>query len=120
MNFKVEKLKVAIEKGTWECDALAESDNFYRMLFQIERQPKITKVEVHCMFASYINWREQINELIEECLLEKTDDNLKATQYAEQLDDDILHQMFHIVTKVPCDETNLVAELDKLANNMEA
>ena len=46
MNFSVEKLKVAIEKGTWECDALAESDHFYRMLFHIEKQPKITKMEV--------------------------------------------------------------------------
>ena len=119
MNFSVEKLKVAIEKGTWECDALADSHNFYRMLFKLEKQPKMTEVEVNTMLASFVNWKEQIEELTGECELNNTDEDKKAVLYAEQLEEDIMLQIYHIVTKVPCEKEGLVAELNKLADKME-
>ena len=119
MNFSVEKLKVAIERGTWKCDALADSHNFYRMLFKLEKQKKITEEEVHTMLASYENWKVQIEELVGECDLNNTDEDKKAVLYAEQLEEDIMLQIYHIVTKVPCEKEGLVAELNKLADKME-
>ena len=71
------------------------------------------------MLASYENWKAEIGELTEECLLHKSDEDLKAVEYAEQLDEDILLQMFQVITNVPCTDGDMVTTLSELASKME-
>ena len=120
MALTASKLRVAIGKGNWKCKAMSENDHFYRYLFKLEKKARaITYEEIQAMFCSYEHWKKQIDDMIENCHLSSTADDAEAVQYAEQLDEDIMDQMFHIVTNMPCEKDDLQEVLVELSDQME-
>ena len=89
--------------------------------YEQEKQKKLEYSDVQHMFASFCNWREQINSMISECEAhaennDGCEEDTKAIRYANCLTEDILTHMHRILTKaeayVP---TDLLEELLKYA-----
>ena len=113
----IDKMTKAIEKGHAEKKwgvKVSDQEHFYRMLFKFERekQKKLEYSDVQHMFASFCNWREQINKMIADCEAhaksnEGCEEDEKAIRYANCLTEDILTHMHNILTKaeeyVPAD-----------------
>ena len=114
----VENMMLVIEKGNerkiWGVK-MADGEHYYRMLFKFEKLKVLTLQDVQKMFASFINWRTQINGMITECQLENSEEDQKAVQYAEVLIEDIQGHMHKILTDADTTEpTNLLEELLKI------
>ena len=114
----VENMMLVIEKGNerkiWGVK-MADGEHYYRMLFKFEKLKVLTHQDVQKMFASFINWRTQINGMITECQLENSEEDQKAVQYAEVLIEDIQGHMHKILTDADTTEpTNLLEELLKI------
>ena len=120
----IEKMTKAIEKGHGEKKwgvKVSDQEHFYRMLFKYERdkQKKLAYPEVQHMFASYCNWREQINTMIAECEVHAAnndgcEEDAKAVRYANCLNEDILSHIHRILTKAEAYEpTTLLEDLLK-------
>ena len=105
----IDKMTKAIDKGHAEKKwgvKVSDQEHFYRMLFKYERdkQKKLEYSDVQHMFASFCNWREQINSMIAECEAHAVANNgceedAKAIRYANCLTEDILTHMHKILTK---------------------
>ena len=111
-------MMLVIEKGNerkiWGVK-MADGEHYYRMLFKFEKLKVLTLQDVQKMFASFINWRTQINGMITECQLENSEEDQKAVQYAEVLIEDIQGHMHKILTDADTTEpTNLLEELLKI------
>ena len=109
---------LVIEKGNtnkkWGLK-MADGEHFYRMLFKYEKHKVLTFQDVQKMFASFVNWRTQIGNMIAECQQENSDEDQKAVRYAEVLIDDISGHMHKIL--IDADKTepaNLLEELLKI------
>ena len=109
---------LVIEKGntnkTWGLK-MADGEHFYRMLFKFEKLKVLSFQDVQKMFASFVNWRTQISNMIAECQQENSDEDQKAIRYAEVLVDDISGHMHKIL--IDADKTepaNLLEELLKI------
>lgn len=105
----IDKMTKAIDKGHAEKKwgvKVSDQEHFYRMLFKYERdkQKKLEYSDVQHMFASFCNWREQINSMIAECEAHAEanigcEEDAKAIRYANCLTEDILTHMHKILTK---------------------
>ena len=116
----------AIEKGhaekIWGVK-VSDQEHFYRMLFKYEKdkQKKLAYVDVQHMFASYCNWREQINSMVADCEAHQAsndgcEEDAKAIRYAACLNEDILSHIHRILTKAEAYEpTDLLEDLLKYA-----
>ena len=109
-----EKLRIAILKGTWG-NIVAANDNFYRLLFKLEKKRMLTLAEVHELFASYKNWTVQIEQLVKDCKGNDTMEDRRAVMYAETLEDDIIHHIESIVTTIKCEDETLLTRLAEQA-----
>ena len=114
----VENMLLVIEKGNtnkvWGLK-MADGEHFYRMLFKFEKLKVLSLQDVQKMFASYVNWRTQINNMIAECQQENTEEDQKAIRYAEVLVDDIAGHMHKILIDADkTDPANLLEELLKI------
>ena len=69
---------------------MASGDNFYRMLFRLEKRSNLAVDDVKQLFASYKNWKAHVDKLTQECQSNSTMEDRKAIQYSETLVDDIL------------------------------
>ena len=99
---------------------LADGPNFYKMLFRYEKLTVLEEEHVRSMFASYNNWRDQIEKLIAECRNGGTEEDNKAVEYAEILQKDILDHIHHIIMNVPCNPASTLEELNKYAEEIIA
>ena len=109
---------LVIEKGNegkkWGLK-MADGEHFYRMLFKFEKLKVLTIQDVQKMFASFVNWRTQINGMIADCQQENSEEDQKAIRYAEVLVEDIQGHMHKILTDADQTEpTNLLEELLKI------
>ena len=114
----VENMMLVIEKGNaktlWGVK-MADGEHYYRMLFKFEKLKVLTHQDVQKMFASFVNWRTQINGMIAECQQENTEEDQKAVRYAEVLIEDIQGHMHKILTDADKTEpANLLEELLKI------
>ena len=120
-QMNIDKLKVVIEKGNdqkkWGLK-MADGENYYRMLFKFEKLKVLSFQDVQKMFASFVNWKEQLDGMIAECRDGDTEEDHKAIRYAEVLVEDILAHMHKIITDADKTEpTNLLEELMKFADS---
>ena len=110
----IEKMKLVIDKGNAEKRwglQMADGENYYRMLFKFEKLKVLTLQDVQKMFASFVNWKEQIDAMIADC------QDQKAVRYAEVLVEDILGHMHNIISNAnKTDPANLLEELMKYAD----
>ena len=114
----------AIEKGTWEIGGkklVAKGENFYKALFRKESQDQLTKSDVYEIFASFQEWKVQMDALTGECLLKDTREDRKAVEYANETENDIRVHMHKIITTVPWEDSQLHDDIMKLGedNDME-
>ena len=109
-----DKLRVAIVNNDWGT-TLANQDNFYRMLFKMERKTVLEESDTNEIFASYKNWKGQVDKLVQECNTNGTLEDRKAVAFAETLDDDILKHIENIITSPACKDKQLIAHLLVLA-----
>ena len=114
----VEKMKSAAEKGDWGTN-VAKGEHFYRALFRIEKKPKMSMEDVKVLFASYNQWISDTEELMRKCEEKNTKDDRAAIVAAERLMLDITDHMLEIMTKVQCEQANLIEVLIKTADAME-
>ena len=116
----IEKMKLVIDKGNAEKRwglQMADGENYYRMLFKFEKLKVLTLQDVQKMFASFVNWKEQIDAMIADCQQENSEEDQKAVRYAEVLVEDILGHMHNIISNAPkTDPANLLEELMKYAD----
>ena len=117
-EFTIEKLKDAADKGNWGTQ-VAKGEHFYRALFRIEKKPKMSMDEVKVLFASYNQWIKDTEELIKKCQEKNTRDDRTAITAAEKLMMDVTDHMHQIMTKVQCEQADLIQVLLKTANAME-
>ena len=90
---------------------MADGDNFYRMLFRLERKSNLTIDDVKQLFASYKNWKKRVNQLTAECHSNSTMEDRKAIQYSETLDEDIVKHIEAILAAVKCDDPTFLPQL---------
>ena len=114
-----DKLKVAILKGSWGT-TVAPNDNFYRLLFRLERKTILTNAEVNELFASYQTWYNQIEQMVAECKVNETIEDRKAVMYADALEDDIIKHIENIVTTIKCEDEALLNNLLAIAEGAHA
>ena len=95
---------------------MASGDNFYRMLFHLEKKSNMSIDDVKQLFASYKNWKTRVDQLTQECQSNSTMEDRKAIQYSETLIDDILKHIETILATVKCDDPNFLPELINKAN----
>ena len=117
-----EKLELIMLEGEKEKRwgvKLADGSNFYKLLFRYEKLEKIEYEEhIRSMFASYTNWRSQIEKLVAECRNGGTEEDNKAIEYAEVLNKDILDHIHHILMEVACDPPSTLEDLNKYAEEI--
>jgi len=113
-----DKLRTAILSTNWEGN-IANNDNFYRMIFKMEKKVVLCEEDTNLIFKSYKNLKEQMDQLTAECAANDTMEDRKAVQYAEALDEDIVKQIETIITTVKCDNENLIEELYEKAKAAE-
>ena len=114
-----DKLRFVLVNNDWGT-TLANQDNFYRMLFKMEKKAVLEEADTNEIFASYRNWKSQIDKLIHECNENGTLEDRKAIAFAQTLDEDILKHIESIITSPACKNKQLVATLLDLANIMES
>ena len=117
-EFTIEMMKDAAEKGEWGKD-IAKGNHFYRALFRIEKQPKMKMKDVRVLFASYNEWIKDTEKLMKKCGEKNTRDDRTAITAAEKLMLDVTEHLHQIITKVQCEQENLIEILTKTANGME-
>ena len=113
-----DKLRTAMLSTNWDGN-IANNDNFYRMIFKMEKKVVLCEEDTNLIFKSYKNWKEQMDQLTAECATNDTMEDRKAVQYAESLDEDIVKQIETIITTVKCDNENLIEELYEKAKAAE-
>ena len=96
------------------------NDNFYRLLFRLERKTVLTNAEVNELFASYQTWYNQIEQMIAECKVNETIEDRKAVMYADALKDDIIKHVENIVTTIKCEDDTLLTRLAEQAEEAMA
>ena len=111
----IDKLGKLIMNNDWGTQ-VANGDNFYRMLFKLEKKRSMSVEDINILFASYKVWKNVISQLTAECHSNSTMEDRKAIQYSETLDDDIIKHIETILTTVKCDNPNFVQELAKKAD----
>ena len=114
----LEIVKEAAANGDWGTN-IAKGDNFYRALFRTERKDEMTMADVRLLFASYNQWISDTEELMKKCEEKNTKDDRAAIVAAERLMLDVTDHMLEIMTKVQCEQTNLIDVLIKTADTME-
>ena len=72
------------------------------------------------MFASYCNWMSQIEKMIAACRTGGTEEDFKAVQYAEVLQNDILEHIHHILMNVQCEPEDALNKLNQYADEIAA
>ena len=110
-----EKLEAVMISNDWGTH-LADGDNFYRLLFRLEKKSNMGTEEIKLLFASYKNWRYQMNMLTQECHSNSTVEDRKAIEYANTLNSDIVKHIETIVTTVTCDDPNFMQQVTLKAN----
>ena len=116
----IEKMLQVINKGNVEKRwglKMVDGEHYYRMLFKFEKLNVITLQDVQKMFASFVNWRTQIDNMIADCQQDSTDEDQKAIRYAEVLVDDILGHMHKIITDA--EKTEPANQLEELLKYIE-
>lgn len=114
----VELLGNIITSGDWGT-AMADGDNFYRMLFRLEKKSSLEVDEIKSLFASYKNWKQQMTVLMQECHSNSTYEDRKAIVYGENLDDDIIKHIETILISVKCEDPNFVQNLIQKAKDAQ-
>ena len=118
-----ERLKLIMIEGgkanKWGAK-LADGPNFYKQLFKYEKLTKLTEEHICTMFASYCNWMTQIEKMIADCRNGGTDEDIKAVQYAEVLQKDILEHIHHILMNVQCEPADTIDKLNQYAEEISA
>ena len=110
-----EKLEAIMLNNDWGTH-MADGDNFYRLLFRLEKKSNMGVDEVKSLFASYKNWRLQMNALTQECHSNSTVEDRKAIAYATTLNDDLVRHIETIVTTVKCDDPNFMQQVTSKIN----
>ena len=122
-KMNVDKMKIVIQKGHEEKKwglKMADGQNYYRMLFKFEKLKVLSFADVQKMFASFVNWKEQLDDMIAECRAENSEEDQKAIRYAEVLVEDILSHMHKIINDADKTEpANLIEELLKFADTTQ-
>ena len=118
-----DRLKLVIIEGDktkrWGAK-LADGHNFYKMLFKMEQQKKLEYQKDVChMFASFNNWNEYINSLIEECNKSATEEDARAVRYAEVLKDDVIQHIHRILMDTELDPPTIIDDLAAYATEIE-
>ena len=113
-----DKLKLAMLSSDWEGN-VANNDNFYRLLFRMEKKVLLCEEDTNMIFKSYKNWKVQMDQLIGECTTNNTLEDRKAVQYAECLDEDIVKHIETIITSIKCENENILEELLEKARKAE-
>ena len=116
-EFTVDKMKDAAEKGDWGTNA-AKGEHFYRALFRTEKKPVMTMADVKILFASYNEWIKDTKVLIKNCEESWTREDKNAIQAANKLILDVTDHLHQIITKVQCEDKDLIAKLIKTADEM--
>ena len=115
----IDKLGTVIVSNDWG-KTMATGDNFYRMLFKHEKMKAMSKEDVNSLFASYKNWKEEIDRMTSECHSNSTLEDRKAILYAETLVDDILRHIEAILTNVPCNDKDFIDSVKAKMNAVQA
>ena len=111
-----DKLKTAILNGSWG-NVLAMNDNFYRLLFKLEKKSVLKTDDTNELFASYQVWVSQIEKMVSECKGNDTAEDRKAVLYSEALMDDIIRHIENIITTVKCEDGALLNKLAEIADD---
>lgn len=106
----IDKLGKFIMDNEWGTQ-VANGDNFYRLLFKLEKKSNMSVEDIKLLFASYKVWKNLMFKLVEECQSNSTMEDRKAISYSETLSDDIIKHVETILTTVKCDDPNFVQEL---------
>ena len=114
----IDKLVTIMLGNNWGTH-LADGDNFYRLLFRLEKQNSLDVAEIKTMFASYKAWKIQMNTLVQECHSNSTFEDRKAINYSETLNEDIVKHVNMILSTVKCNDQNFMQELAKMAEKTE-
>ena len=116
--FTIDKMMEALQKGNWGIN-ISEGNHFYKAIFKLEKQDKLSKADVNLLCGSCKRWVDQTRKLIEEAQDHGSREDLKACEYGERLIQDVLEHMHKILSTMPCtEEENLVQYLSTIANEM--
>ena len=118
----IETMNNAIDKGTWEIGGkklVAKGENFYKALFRKESQESLKKEDVYEMFASFKEWKAEMDTLTGECELTETRENRRAVEYAQETENDIRVHMHKIISTVPWEDNQLLEDIAKMGEDNE-
>ena len=114
----IDKFGTFLVNNDWG-KTMATGDNFYRLLFKHEKLKSLSISDIKSMFASYKNWKEEIDRMTSDCHRNSTMEDRKAIVYAETLVDDILRHIETIITTIPCEDKNFLKNLQAKVDEVQ-
>ena len=114
MEIMIDALKV----GNWGVD-ICDGDNFYKILFKLEKKDKLSIKDTNVICGSCLRWMNKTNAMLEDCRNSATKDDMRAIEYGEQLSKDVLEHVHKILTAMPKENENFIKELIESTKKME-
>ena len=117
-RFTIEIMVEALTRGNWGLD-ICDGDNFYKILFKLEKKDKLSIKDTNVICGSCQRWLDKTTVMIEECRESATRDDMRALEFGEQLKKDILEHVHKILTEMPKENENFVKELVESTKKMD-